>query len=225
MGFTGLQTTLLTLPVGGVECVAMAVAGGLSWYFSKGRTVIMFVVACPTLVGTVLLQTTPQSNTWARASGVWLLLCVPASYAIMLSLIASNVSGTTKKVTTTFHCFVFFCVGNIVSPQLFLAKEAPYYGTGMRAMLVAMVLVKLLSILLGIYYIYENRRRDRVLATTTQAVLDAATTANEEFSDRTDREDFLRFRYNWWKLSNGYAILCFWFPRFVYTVRVGGFLM
>ncbi|KAH8901123.1 dipeptide transmembrane transporter [Thozetella sp. PMI_491] len=197
MGFTGLQTTLLTLPVGGVECVAMVVAGALSWYFPNGRTVTMFVVALPTLVGTVLLQAEPLTSTWARASGVWLLLCIPASYAILLSLIASNVAGTTKKVTTTLISFVFFCVGNIVSPQLFKSEEAPMYGTGIRAMLVGIVLVQLITAALGVYYIYENRRRDALLASTPQEVIDAMASENEEFLDRTDREDYLRFRYKW----------------------------
>ncbi|CAH0053542.1 unnamed protein product [Clonostachys solani] len=197
MGFTGLQTTLLTLPVGGVECVAMVVAGGLSSYFGKGRTIIMFAVACPTLVGAVLLERLPLSSTWARATGVWLLLCIPASYAIMLSLIASNIAGTTKKVTTTLLCFVFFCVGNIVSPQLFLSTEAPTYGTAMRSMLVAMALTQLTTLLLGVYYVYENKRRDTMLSQTPQDVINAATVCNEEFRDRTDKQDYLRFRYEW----------------------------
>ncbi|KAL2866136.1 uncharacterized protein BJX67DRAFT_356653 [Aspergillus lucknowensis] len=197
MGFTGLQTTLLTLPVGGVECIAMAVAGALSWYFAKGRTLIMFVVALPTLVGGVLLQVLPQSSTWGRATGVWLLLCIPASYAIMLSLIASNVAGTTKKLTTTLLSFVIFCVGNIVGPQLFRDTEAPEYGTAMRAILVSIVLCELLPLLLGAYYVYENRRRDQLVARMTAEELAAATVDNEEYLDRTDREDELKFRY-WW---------------------------
>lgn len=197
MGFTGLETTLLTLPVGGVECVAMLVGGTMSSYFGKGRTIIMFAVACPTLVGTVLLQTMPLTATWTRAAGTWLLLCIPASYAILLSLIASNIAGTTKKVTTTLICFVFFCVGNIVSPQLFLSTEAPSYGTAMRSMLVAMSLVQVVTILLGAYYFFENKRRDKILASTPKHVVDSATIENEEFLDRTDVQDYLRFRYRW----------------------------
>ncbi|KAF7553812.1 hypothetical protein G7046_g6994 [Stylonectria norvegica] len=197
MGFTGLQTTLLTLPVGAVECVAMVVAGSLSSYFVNGRTGIMFAVACPTLVGTVLLETLPLTSVWAGATGVWLMLCVPASYAIMLSLISSNIAGVTKKVTTTLIAFVFFCVGNIVSPQLFRANEAPQYQTAMRSLLVAMALTQVLTILLGFYYGYENRRRDRVLRSTPQHVIDLAIASNEEFFNRTDIEDALRFRYKW----------------------------
>ncbi|TVY52770.1 putative transporter [Lachnellula cervina] len=197
MGFSGITTTLLTLPVGGVEIVAMAVAGGLSMYFVNGRTVIMFVVSLPTLVGAALLTGLPQSNTWGRACGVWLLLCIPASYAILLSLISSNIAGFSKKVTTTALTFIIYCVSNIISPQLFLSQEAPRYGTGCRAMLVSMAITLLLTVLLGAYYLYENKRRDKLLANTPQEVLDAMATENEEFLDRTDMEDELKFRYRW----------------------------
>ncbi|KAF2808121.1 dipeptide transmembrane transporter [Mytilinidion resinicola] len=197
MGFSGITTTLLTLPVGGTECVAMIVAGGASWYYTNGRTVIMFVVALPTLVGTILLEALPQSATWGRCVGVWLLLCVPASYAILLSLISSNIAGFSKKITTTFMVFVSFCVGNIVSPQLFLTSEAPHYGTGCRAMLVAICLCQALSVGLGWYYRFQNKKRDRVLAEAPVEAVNAASVEDEEFLDRTDMEDALKFRYRW----------------------------
>lgn len=149
MGFTGIQTTLLTLPVGAVEIVAMIVAGALSSYIKHGRTIIMFVVACPTLVGIVLLDQLDQSASWARVASLWMVLCIPASYAIMLSLISSNVAGSSKRLVSTCLSFVVFCVGNIVSPQLFRAEEAPRYKTGTRGMLVAICLCQALTVLLG----------------------------------------------------------------------------
>lgn len=198
MGFTGLQTTLLTLPVGGVECVAMVVAGGLSSLVGdKGRCAVMFVVSIPTLVGCSLLVALPQSATWGRITGVWLLLCIPAAYAILLSLISSNVAGTTKKTTTMLLCFVFFCIGNIVSPQLFISTEAPRYDTGLGAMLVGMAICLVLNIMLAVYYIYENRRRDGLLAATSPETLEQMAKDNEEFLDKTDFQDSLRFRYRW----------------------------
>jgi hypothetical protein len=50
---------------------------------------------------------------------------------------------------------------------------------------------------LGCYYIFENKRRDKILAATSPEVLAAMTARNEEFFDRTDKEDFLKFRYRW----------------------------
>ncbi|CAM1507320.1 Fc.00g069610.m01.CDS01 [Cosmosporella sp. VM-42] len=196
MGFTGLATTLLTLPVGGVEIVAMGIAAILSSSFSpNGRTPIMFFVASPTLAGTIILFVLPQSATWGRCAGVWLLLCIPAAYALLLSLISSNVAGTSKKATTMLMVFVFFCVGNIVSPQLFIATEAPRYGTALRSLVVCAVLVQALTIALGLYYHFENKRRDSLVANMTEDELAGNTVENEEFLDRTDREDWVRFRY------------------------------
>lgn len=198
MDFTGIQTTLLTLPVGAVECVAMVVAGALSsWWGDRGRCAVMLIIGTPTLVGCIMLKALPQSATWARVSAVWLLVCIPAACAILLSLIASNVAGTTKKTTTMLFCFVMFCVGNIASPQLFISHEAPRYETGLRAMLVAMALCMGLTALIWAYYMYENRRRDRILTAMSQEELDLMAQDNEEFMDKTDCEDSLRFRYKW----------------------------
>lgn len=198
MGFTGLTTTLLTLPVGGVEIVAMAAAAILSSSFTpNGRTPIMFLIATPTLVGTIILLVCPQSSTWARCAAVWLLLCIPAAYALLLSLITTNVAGTSKKATTTLMVFVFFCIGNIVSPQLFRAPEAPEYGTALRSLVVSAVLVQLLTIALGLYYFFQNIRRDKLVANLSEAELAESTIENEEFLDRTDQEDWIRFRYRW----------------------------
>lgn len=149
MGFTPLQTTLLTLPVGGVEIIAMMVAGVVSSHIRNGRTIIMFAIACPTLAGIVLLDQLDLGACWVRVASVWMVLCIPASYAIMLSLISSNVAGSSKRLVSTCLSFVIFCVGNIVSPQLFQAEEAPRYQTGTRGMLVAIVLCQVLTITLG----------------------------------------------------------------------------
>ncbi|KAI1342746.1 dipeptide transmembrane transporter [Xylariaceae sp. FL0016] len=196
MGFSEFQTTLLTLPVGGVEIVAMIIAGFTSSYIKNGRTIIMFVVALPTLVGIALLDQLSLEHRWARVASVWMVLCIPASYAIMLSLISSNVAGTSKRLITTCASLVVFCVGNIVSPQLFRAEEAPHYRTATRVMLVAVSACQILTIMLGAYYIWQNQRRDRLLE-ELPANMSAETVENEEFMDRTDREDWVKFRYRW----------------------------
>jgi hypothetical protein len=90
-----------------------------------------------------------------------------------------------------------YAVGNIVSPQLFMAKEAPRYQTGIRAVLASWVINLATDISLGCYYLFENRRRDRVLAATPPEVVAAMSEENEECLDRTAKEDFLKFRYRW----------------------------
>jgi MFS transporter, ACS family, allantoate permease len=90
-----------------------------------------------------------------------------------------------------------YAIGNIVSPQLFIAKEAPRYQTGIRAVLASWAINLVTNFSLGCYYIFENKRRDRILAATPSEVIAAMSEENEEFFDRTDKEDFLNFRYRW----------------------------
>jgi hypothetical protein len=42
-------------------------------------------------------------------------------------MVSSNVAGYTKKQLTGAFIFVGYCIGNIIGPQTFKAKEAPYY--------------------------------------------------------------------------------------------------
>jgi ACS family allantoate permease-like MFS transporter len=93
--------------------------------------------------------------------------------------------------------FIVYAVGNIVSPQLFIAKEAPRYQTGIQAVLASWIINLATDISLGCYYLFESRRRDRVLAATPPEVIADMSEENEEFLDRTDKEDFLKFRYRW----------------------------
>ena len=113
MGFTGLNTTLLSMPLAGMQVISMAIAGTCTIYVYNGRTIFMFILACPTLAGIVMLAVLKSTDIWARVVSTWLLGCVPASFAISLSLISSNVAGFTKKITTTFMSFVLFCVGYV----------------------------------------------------------------------------------------------------------------
>ena len=86
---------------------------------------------------------------------------------------------------------------DIVSPQLFITSEEPFYRTGLRAILVCRTLNLLLVFGLALYYNLENRRRDRILAQTPAEVIEAARTENNGFSGKTDKEDYLLFRYQW----------------------------
>lgn len=43
--------------------------------------------------------------------------------------------------------------------------------------------------------------RDGILAAAPRGVVDAASTEDEEFLDRTDIEDSLKFRYRWLFIS------------------------
>lgn len=85
---------------------------------------------------------------------------------------------------------IAFCLGNIIGPLTFTAASAPEYIPAKIAIIVTCALTNCLTLALYFYYIWENKRRDKLIA---NGILDHI--ADIEFSDRTDREN-LEFRYS-----------------------------
>lgn len=106
-----------------------------------------------------------------------------SSTGIMYSLLASNVAGYSKKVLAGALFFSSNCVSNIVSPQAFLTREAPYYRTGITVCMAPFAVNIAVFALLYVLYSSENKARD----------VDPAGVQGEEdlvnaFSDLTDRQ-------------------------------------
>lgn len=86
-----------------------------------------------------------------------------------LTMVSSNVAGTTKKQLTAAILFVGYCVGNIIGPQTFIASEAPGYHSAYVAMLVGYS-VKLAAVLVLYFHMYtSNKQRDRLAAGMDQS--------------------------------------------------------
>jgi hypothetical protein len=101
----------------------------------------------------------------------------------MYSLLASNVAGYSKKVLAGALFFSSNCVSNIVSPQAFLTREAPYYHTSITVCIAPFAVNMAVFALLYVLYSSENKASD----------VDPARVQGEEdlvnaFSDLTDRQ-------------------------------------
>lgn len=107
----------------------------------------------------------------------------------MYSLLASNVAGYTKKTVSGAMFFSSYCVSNIVSPQTFIAKQAPHYTTGIAVSLAAFCLNIILFAVLYIVYRSANAKRDKLGAGEGQVSADETTDLIEAFSDLTDLEN------------------------------------
>ena len=74
-------------------------------------------------------------------------------------MVSSNIAGYTKKQVTAAVLFTGYCVGNIIGPQTFIAKEAPHYHSAYIAILVGFT-CKLIAIHVLHWYMWtENKRR------------------------------------------------------------------
>ena len=135
----------------------------------------------------------------------WLYATIGAISCV--SLLSSNVSGSTKSTYTLTHSaalprrfatdtlsdvppettvsalfFVSYAVGNLIGPQAFRSQDAPRYNPGL-ATSTAVIAFGLLDLLV-IWYLYgrENKRRDKITSSP-----DWEPKPNQEFLDLTDR--------------------------------------
>lgn len=121
-------------------------------------------------------------------AAIFILGIVAITQGILLSLLASNVAGYTKKVVTGSLFFGAWAVSNIISPLFFIESEAPHYTTGIAISLMAFCMCFVIFIALYVAYWYENRRRDKN-PHGTEADPDSKEELLNAFSDLTDKEN------------------------------------
>lgn len=84
---------------------------------------------------------------------------------------------------------ICFCVGNIIGPLTFTADSAPDYIPAKIAIIVTCGLAMVLTLMLRFYYVWENKRREKLVRSGGLGHL-----KDVEFSDMTDRVN-KEFRY------------------------------
>lgn len=84
---------------------------------------------------------------------------------------------------------ISFCLGNIVGPLTFTEQSAPNYIPAKITIIVTCAIAVVLTLVLRGYYVWENKRREKLVA---QGALGHQ--ADIEFADQTDRKNN-QFRY------------------------------
>ncbi|KAI1824966.1 allantoate permease [Xylaria intraflava] len=162
-GFDTLGTQYLQIPGGAVQFLSLIIGGWVCTKWPNGsRCPTMITANTICIVGSALLVRLPDDNKWGRLVGLWLCFFQGLGFSMSLTMVSSNIAGSTKKQLTASILFVGYCVGNIIGPQTFLAREAPHYRSAYIAMLAGYT-IKLLSVIaLYIYMWRENKARDAV---------------------------------------------------------------
>ncbi len=195
-GYSSFDAILLSIPPGIVQAVTMIlVSFFLSTKWGEGKRILLIIICyLPGVASCLILYLSPISpgTRSAHLFAIIVVPCVAVSAGITYSLLASNVAGYTKKTVAGSIFFSAYCVANIVSPQTFLASEAPRYETGIAVTLASFCVNIVLFSVLYVVYRTANRRRDR----DPQGVQDTDATRDliDAFSDLTDLEN-RRLRY------------------------------
>ena len=139
---------------------------------------------CIAILGMLLIVCLPLSMSHGRLAGYYLTQASPTPFVALLSLLASNVAGYTKKTTVAAFYLIGYCTGNIIGPQTFQPKDQPRYIPAEITIIVcwAACLVDLAFIFW--YFRRMNKKNEAVRAEPGYTKLD-----RQEFLDLTDKEN------------------------------------
>ncbi|KAK6442033.1 hypothetical protein LTR95_001745 [Oleoguttula sp. CCFEE 5521] len=160
-GFDTLGTQYLQIPGGAVQFLSLLGGGFICSRFPNVRCITMIIANLICILGAALLVGLPASMKWGRLVALWLCYFQGLGFSISLTIVSSNVSGSTKKQLTSAILFTGYCIGNCIGPQTFRDSEAPRHPSAYIAMLVGYSVKLTAVIVLYIYMWMINKKRDR----------------------------------------------------------------
>ncbi|CAI7658586.1 unnamed protein product [Penicillium bialowiezense] len=193
-GFTELQTELLSMVNGGVQCFVLLTSAWLSRHFNQ-TVIFQLVFLMPNIAGTAVLMAVPISHSTriGLLIGYWCTLSFWGTTTLLMSLLSRNVAGQTKKSVSTASLFFAWAVGNMIGPQVFQSKDAPRYFTCFSVHMGCYGVLIILLLTLRWHLKRQNSMKDALQDQDWSA---NAMNLDNAFDDLTDREN-LSFRYHY----------------------------
>lgn len=188
-GYSAKDSLLYNMPCGAVEFVGCILFAASQAIIPHRMAISLIAMAIALAASCMLAFAEPKS---VRLAGYYLQYVYPVTTICALSCFASNAAGHTKKITTNAVFLIGYCVGNIIGPQTFIARQAPSYTGGKISFVVCDCAT--LIIIAAIYFNYwvNNKKKDKAMALMDQKPLSEL--ENFEFADMTDKEN-PNFRY------------------------------
>ncbi|KAF1963481.1 membrane transporter [Byssothecium circinans] len=182
-GYTPEESLLYGTPGGAVEVVFLIACG---WAGDKYgyRVLIGMTGLIVSIIGMILIVALPLSNNSGRLAGYYLTQASPTAFVALLSLISSNVAGYTKKTTVAAMYLIGYCVGNIIGPQTFKAKDAPRYVPAEITIIVCWCVCLGILAFIHVWSVRQNREKEAIRAAPGYVKLE-----NQEWLDLTDKEN------------------------------------
>lgn len=185
-GFSSLDTTLLTIPLGAIQALSLLVSSLLNSRFRNIRCLVAAVSQVPPLIGAVLLMKLGQENHGGRLASYYIFQTHTVNDVMVYALFTANTSGFCKKTVGAAIMFIASAVGLIVGPQLFKASEAPVYSTAFNAAISCFALQIMIPFLIFLHLRWSNSKKAQALVGLP------ARTADEQYQeglmDLTDKE-------------------------------------
>ena len=189
-GFTGPISALLNTPSGLVG-IFFTLLVGYGIRKVSHRWAWNFLCTIPGIIGGGLMSFLPKSNTAGVLIGIYLVNAIVATLPILYQWTMANCAGHTKRAFASALVAGSFSVGNIIGPQTFQARDAPEYRPAKIAVLATQAAAAVLSVVLFVYYLWQNRRRDQTQGRVNETMIDET-----KWAGLTDRENpYFRYEY------------------------------
>jgi hypothetical protein len=183
LGFSTLDTILLQIPGGAVS--AMFVFGAVILHRKTGQLVYSAIgLAFISMIGCLLLAVLPQSG--VKLLGFYLTWPCTGVYTLMVSLIASTVSGYSKKIFYNGVLMIAYTLGNFIGPLMIVDHEAPAYKSAMWGYFASNLLVIICFVILRMWLSRLNKNKAPGRTSTP-------TDVNLNLTDREDPNFVYRF--------------------------------
>lgn len=187
LGLGPVRGLLMTTPQGAIELVGCVLFGVIAQYTQK-RLLVSMIAQSISVMAMCLLAFMPD-NQAAGLAGLYILIIYPVGFICILSSVASNTAGHTKKVTVNATLLIGYCVGNLIGPQTFRASDAPSYTPAKVSMVVLFfIAIGLNGVLMWVNY-RENKKRDEEGLFATPEQIEKI-----QMEDLTDKQNRF-FRY------------------------------
>ena len=180
-GYTEEESLLYGTPGGAVEVFALIICGYLGDRYGN-RILISTAGLAISILSMLLIVALPLSNSGGRLAGYYLTQASPTPFVALLSLIATNVAGYTKKTTVAALYLIAYCAGNIIGPQTFRPKDAPRYVPA-EITIICCWAACLMDLLFIFWYCRGQNRKKAVFRLRP----DYRKLENQEWLDMTDR--------------------------------------
>ncbi|BFZ59824.1 Allantoate permease [Saitoella coloradoensis] len=190
LGFTAQESLLYSAPCGAVQIISTLWICTLAQRTHERSYAAILSVLFP-IFGFLLVICLPEHMPWGKLAGYWLTSFSACAFVIILGMISTNVAGYTKKTTVNAINLIGYCVGNLIGPQTFRAKDAPAYTPAKVTIVVCWGVSCFVLYAIRWLNARENKRRDEERDAAGDAYVSLK---NHEFMDLTDFEN-RDFRY------------------------------
>jgi hypothetical protein len=146
------------MPCGAFQFTGTIIGGTFASKVPNSLVTVVFLGYVPGVAGLIGILMIPLKHQMNLAACAWIMPITGLCIILTWSIIAANIAGHTKRTFVNGLEFIGYTTGNIISPFLFIPKEAPRYPSAIKGLLRVHACAMLFTACLGLVMLRENRK-------------------------------------------------------------------